>query len=205
MEVIPTITEPMETMDTIIDVENIIPTSDSDLEEEENEDLRSLESLEDKPFLVEEIYEPIDPQDGIVILGYYPVNPYFHSFQNGWGQSLPIPVVGRTVFCGHLESDEMKKVEVELYLQKPQVDYYSVFDTERYPVAPTANAVMRRVVDYGKDMLYVVKEPFGNTIDPLPSKQVQEYSCRFFSVSDEQWYAGNRAPFYVNEEFFTAC
>jgi hypothetical protein len=165
----------------------------------------SLQSLDDTPLAIEEVDEPIDPEDSIVILGYYPLNPYFSSFRNSWGHQLPIANVGRTVFCGVLESDETKKVEVELCLRKPQIDYFSVLDSERTPIPPTATAVMRRVVDYGKDMLYVVKEPFGNAIDPLPSKQVQEYTCRFFSVSDEGWNEGNRAPFLLNDNSFMPC
>jgi len=217
MEVIPVIENNMDNDEHVEIVENVESVECIELEEEDDskslyslhshpshQSLQSLQSLDDTPLAIEEVDEPIDPEDGIVLLGYYPLHPYFSSFRDAWGRSLPVPVVGRTVFCGHLESDETKKVEVELCLQKPQIDYSSVLDVERFPTAPTARAVMRRVVDYGKDMLYVVKEPFGNIIDPLPLKQVQEYTCRFFSVSDEGWHERNKAPFSVNENCFTA-
>lgn len=202
MEVIPVI-------ENIENVENVDKTAVfyTDLELDEEDDIKSLyslQSLDDTPLVIDEVDEPIDPTDSILILGYYPLNPYWNTFLDVWGRQLPVADVGRTVFCGVLESDETKKVEVELCLQKPQIDYFSVLDSERTPMAPTAVAVMRRVVDYGKDMLYVVKEPFGNAIDPLPSKQVQEYSCHLFSVSDEQWYAGKRAPFCVKDDSFTS-
>ena len=215
MKVIPVIENNMDNDEHVdIIVENIENVESVELEEEDDfkslyslhshPSHQSLQSFDDIPLAIEEVDELIDPEDGIVLLGYYSLHPYWSTFRDAWGRSLPVPIVGRTVFCGHLESDVTKKVEVELCLQKPQIDYSAVLDAERFPTAPTARAVMRRVVDYGKDMLYVVKEPFGNIIDPLPLKQVQEYTCRFFSVSDEGWHERNKAPFSVSENCFRA-
>lgn len=164
------------------DEEEIVVVSDDDSDHGSEDYPPSLD--------VEEVDEPIEPDDAIIISGYYPVGAYFGNFQDAWGRRLPTPIVGRTVFCGRLQSDPDQKVEVELSLQKSEF-------------TPTAVATMRRVVHYSKEPLYAVRSSYQETaIRPLPSKKVEEYSCPFFSVSDHEWYHGRRGPFEIADGLF---
>ena len=152
---------------------------------------------------VKELEEPIPMDDKIVVVGYYPVGAYFGTFRDAWGRSLPVPLVGRTVLCGHLQLDPEKKVEIELRLEKPSVDYRSRWDAVKtIPDAPKALAVIRRVAEYSKDILYRVKDEYNNEMDPWNGPRTSEYECRFFSVSDEEWYEGHRPPFLLREDLF---
>jgi len=188
----------------------IILVEEDEEEEEEEEDWdrwsekSSLFSECYPPSLtVKELEEPIPMDDKIVVVGYYPVGAYFGTFRDAWGRSLPVPLVGRTVLCGYLQRDHEKKVEIELRLEKPDVDYRSRWDAVKtIPDAPKALAVMRRVAEYSKDILYRVKDEYDNEMDPWNGPRTSEYECRFFSVSDEEWYEGHRPPFLLQEDLF---
>jgi len=145
-------------------------------------------------FEVKELDEPIDPQDRIVVLGYYTVGAYWKTYYDSWGRPLPVVKNGRTVFCGFLQSQPSHKVEVDLRLQN------SGFDEDK---TPRAVALMRRVAEYGMDMTcFVVGEEEETTISPLSLKCVDEYECSFFSVSDRQWFQREREPFLIHEDRF---
>lgn len=188
-------------MNVVVDTVDIPLEESVDIIIEESEDElsiiyddeRSDSSSVDYPpsVYVDELNEPIPPDDRLVIVGYYCLGSYYGTFRNTWGRKLPLAMVGRTVFCGHLESDATQKIEVELCLQKSEFEFLT---------APTATAVMRRVVDYGKDMLCVVKQTA--VIEPLSTKRVENYSCPYFTVDDEAWYRGERAPFTVTDALF---
>ena len=143
---------------------------------------------------VKELEEPIDPSDRIVVLGSYTLGVYWNTYRDAWGRSLPVVRYGRTVFCGCLVSDPSEKVEVELRLQKPE------FDEDK---TPRAVAIMRRVAEYGKEMTRVLKKEWREvSISPLPCKNVDEYECPYFSVSDNGWFQRERDPFFIAEECF---
>jgi hypothetical protein len=136
--------------------------------------------------------EPIDPQDSIMILGYYSLGIYWNTYYDSWGRELPIVKYGRTVLCGVLDSEKTQKVEIELRLLP------SLVEEDR---TPRAVAIMRRVVDYGMNMTHVVQET--TTIPALPHHMVDDYECLLFSVSDPRWHEREREPFSIQDEYFT--
>lgn len=138
----------------------------------------------------------------IVILGYYSCGPHEEEIYDSWDRRLPVPIIGKIVFCGVLLEDYGKKVEIALDLVGE--DYF-------------ASAICYEVEEYEQEMTYIIRdfvedyplvEEFflfreeKEIITIIPDVLENEFSCSFFTVSDLNWTAHGGQPFTLSDTKF---
>lgn len=138
--------------------------------------------------------------DKVLVLGYYSWGGFLGDFRDSWEQSLPLPNVGRLVFCGVLVDDYDSKVEISLHIEEEN---------------NKAFVSMSLVEEYGNDMLYVTKDFYNSELEDyqpafpeliLPcffDQELDSFDCALFTVHDDAWNSfQGKQPFTLNESWF---
>jgi hypothetical protein len=126
-------------------------------------------------------------EDRVVIRGYYTNGVFWGEFRNAWNQRMPYPLECKTVFCGYSKNHPWIKIEIPFRLSQRRM----------------ATVSMQCVRRYGKDMTHVVTVDAEEAeIESFIGKEKSEFSCPFFSVSDERWSEYFQQPFIITPYLF---
>jgi len=157
-------------------------------EEEEDPEMNEEEedTIEAEDFFLDD--DENKKEDRVVIRGYYTNGVFWGEFRNAWNQRMPYPMECKTVFCGHSKNHPWIKIEIPFRLSQRGM----------------ATVSMQYVRHYGKEMTHVIEEDYEENpdIESFIGKEKSEFSCPFFSVSDERWSRYFQQPFTISSFLF---